>query len=404
LGSASLETNELGQVISYEEYHPFGTSAYRTAKSGTDLSLKRYRFTNKERDDETGLYYFGVRYYAAWLGRWTSSDPGDFVDGLNMYVYVRNNPVMLVDEEGYEGEPPPDDLVNRGQDNGVKPENAVVRGGTDNVDGGFVLLGNDEEDQITPRVSYDENNQPIITIVVTGKVIDYVYTKLDRARRVARIVNNVTSEIWIGSDTEVNTVSGVDVTGLGIIGRDGNALTGEVELNFEFNFEAVNSITDADPNDHIIALTEMRGAGWLMGTSGATNRVGGRVIWLQHTIFNGPWDYMSDSGAIVAAHEIITHAMGLSHQGAMGDITKGKGVWWSSDRLSKGLAETILRNLLGTWRAPSLNQGPNSEIQDGVQVPSFDLILPSTGRNVGADEIIYEESIIEKERVKQGIE
>ena len=58
-----METNETGQVISYEEYHPFGTSAYRVAKSGTDLSLKRYRFTNKERDDETGLYYFGVRYY-----------------------------------------------------------------------------------------------------------------------------------------------------------------------------------------------------------------------------------------------------------------------------------------------------------------------------------------------------
>jgi RHS repeat-associated protein len=99
-----METNETGQVISYEEYHPFGTSAYRVAKSGTDLSLKRYRFTNKERDDETGLYYFGVRYYAAWLGRWTSSDPGDFVDGLNMYVYVRNNPVNGVDELGYSTE------------------------------------------------------------------------------------------------------------------------------------------------------------------------------------------------------------------------------------------------------------------------------------------------------------
>jgi RHS repeat-associated protein len=96
-----METNENGQVISYEEYHPFGTSAYRVARSGTDLSLKRYRFTNKERDDETGLYYFGVRYYAAWLGRWTSSDPGGFVDGLNMYVYVRNNPVNGVDEKGY---------------------------------------------------------------------------------------------------------------------------------------------------------------------------------------------------------------------------------------------------------------------------------------------------------------
>jgi RHS repeat-associated protein len=112
LGSASLETNETGQVISYEEYHPFGTSAYRVAKSGTDLSLKRYRFTGKERDDETGLYYFGVRYYAAWLGRWTSSDPGDFVDGLNLYVYVRNNPVNGVDALGYETDPPPTEPTN----------------------------------------------------------------------------------------------------------------------------------------------------------------------------------------------------------------------------------------------------------------------------------------------------
>jgi RHS repeat-associated protein len=101
-----METNETGQVISYEEYHPFGTSAYRTAKSNTDLSLKRYRFTNKERDDETGLYYFGVRYYAAWLGRWTSSDPGDFVDGLNMYQYAQNNPVKLVDADGYKAVEP----------------------------------------------------------------------------------------------------------------------------------------------------------------------------------------------------------------------------------------------------------------------------------------------------------
>jgi RHS repeat-associated protein len=133
LGSATMETNENGQVISYEEYHPFGTSAYRTAKSGTDLSLKRYRFTNKERDDETGLYYFGVRYYAAWLGRWTSSDPGDFVDGLNMYVYVRNNPVNGVDELGYETEPPPEGKTHKIQledgttiDSSVSEENIAT--------------------------------------------------------------------------------------------------------------------------------------------------------------------------------------------------------------------------------------------------------------------------------------
>jgi len=97
LGSAALETDAAGVVISYEEYHPYGTSAYRVAKSATDLSLKRYRFSGKERDDETGLYYFGARYYAAWLGRWTSSDPAGFVDGLCLFRYCKNNSINLKD-------------------------------------------------------------------------------------------------------------------------------------------------------------------------------------------------------------------------------------------------------------------------------------------------------------------
>ena len=97
-------------MISYEEYYPYGSTAYSASSSSADLSLKRYRFTGKERDEETGLDYFGVRYYASWLGRWTSGDPGGFVDGLNLYRYTRNNPVNGVDREGYSTEvvePPP---------------------------------------------------------------------------------------------------------------------------------------------------------------------------------------------------------------------------------------------------------------------------------------------------------
>ena len=105
LGSASLETDATGNVISYEEYHPFGTSAYRVSKPDKDFSLKRYRFSGKERDDETGLYYFGARYYAASLGRWTSSDPAGFVSGFNLYRYCSNNPVMFHDPNGMEDEP-----------------------------------------------------------------------------------------------------------------------------------------------------------------------------------------------------------------------------------------------------------------------------------------------------------
>lgn len=104
LGSATLETDENGTPISYEEYHPFGTTAYRSSKPGFDLSLKRYRFSGKERDDETGLYYFGARYYASWLARWTSSDPAGFAGGANLFRYCSNNPVSFRDPNGTDDE------------------------------------------------------------------------------------------------------------------------------------------------------------------------------------------------------------------------------------------------------------------------------------------------------------
>ncbi len=100
LGTATVETDLNAIVISYEEYHPYGTSAYRSSKSGVDVSLKRYRYTGKERDDETGLYYYGARYYLTWLARWTCPDSAGFVDGLNLYQFVQCNPVILIDIQG----------------------------------------------------------------------------------------------------------------------------------------------------------------------------------------------------------------------------------------------------------------------------------------------------------------
>ena len=107
LGSATLKLDGAGTLISYEEYHPFGTSAYRSGRSQAEVSLKRYRFTKKERDEETGLYYFGLRYYAPWLGRWISADPAGLVDGLNLYRYARNDPATLCDPDGCN---PPTDI------------------------------------------------------------------------------------------------------------------------------------------------------------------------------------------------------------------------------------------------------------------------------------------------------
>jgi RHS repeat-associated protein len=104
IGSASLEVDADGQIISYEEYYPYGCTSYQAMDGGIEVSAKRYRYTGKERDEESGFYYFGARYYCCYLGRWINPDPGGLVDGLNLYAYVRNNPVVLRDVTGREAE------------------------------------------------------------------------------------------------------------------------------------------------------------------------------------------------------------------------------------------------------------------------------------------------------------
>lgn len=100
LGSSSLELDNMAQVISYEEYHPFGTTAYQAQNSTIRSAAKRYRYTGMERDEETGLEYHSARYYLPWLGRWMSCDPAGLIDGPNLYRYARNSPVNLNDPNG----------------------------------------------------------------------------------------------------------------------------------------------------------------------------------------------------------------------------------------------------------------------------------------------------------------
>jgi RHS repeat-associated protein len=100
LGSSAMELDEVGAVITYEEYHSYGTTSFHAARSAVEVSAKRYRYTGKERDEETGLSYHGARYYAPWLGRWTACDPAGLVDGTNLFAYVRGQPLNLVDNSG----------------------------------------------------------------------------------------------------------------------------------------------------------------------------------------------------------------------------------------------------------------------------------------------------------------
>ena len=99
IGSSGLETDGDGNLLSQEEYYPFGGTAVLVAGTDSGIDYKTHRYSGKERD-ATGLYYYGYRYYQPWAGRWLSSDPAGTVDGLNLFRMVRNNPVTLRDDDG----------------------------------------------------------------------------------------------------------------------------------------------------------------------------------------------------------------------------------------------------------------------------------------------------------------
>ena len=101
VGSVRAVTNQSGQVVRRHDYFPFGDGS-----DGTTRGQDTLRYTGKERDPESGLDYFGARYYASRVGRFTTPDEpeNDFdlttPQSLNRYVYARNNPLRYTDPDG----------------------------------------------------------------------------------------------------------------------------------------------------------------------------------------------------------------------------------------------------------------------------------------------------------------
>ncbi len=103
LGSAALELDENAEIISYEEYYPFGSTSYKSGRSESEVSQKRYKYVMKELDNETGLYYYGMRYYAPWIARFISVDPLQHKYPIyTPYQYAGNMPITYTDLDGAE--------------------------------------------------------------------------------------------------------------------------------------------------------------------------------------------------------------------------------------------------------------------------------------------------------------
>ena len=109
LKTASVITDSAGVIKAESDYYPWGGELQFVNNDSND-----YKFTGKKRDAETGLDYFGARYYSNGLGRFVSADwsavpvPVPYADlsnpqTLDQYAYVHNNPMTFGDPDGHDG-------------------------------------------------------------------------------------------------------------------------------------------------------------------------------------------------------------------------------------------------------------------------------------------------------------
>jgi RHS repeat-associated protein len=132
VGGASANDSNF---INREEYTPYGETSFGS------FGRKRYRYSGKERDEESRLYYHGVRYYSPWLCRWTACDPLGTRAVTNLYHYVHGNPLRAVDPSGMDDAPPPGWTYGEGGNGTINGTIGPSLGGTisgrpDTIDGG----------------------------------------------------------------------------------------------------------------------------------------------------------------------------------------------------------------------------------------------------------------------------
>ncbi len=100
LSSTNIVTNDSGAKEEEIYYYPYGAS-----RTDSNPAIARHKYTGQEGDGETGLYYYGARYYDPSIGRFISADtivPGPAnPQALNRYSYVLNNPLLYTDPTGH---------------------------------------------------------------------------------------------------------------------------------------------------------------------------------------------------------------------------------------------------------------------------------------------------------------
>jgi RHS repeat-associated protein len=95
LGSVVALSDVNSDIVETYSYDVFGQP------SAASSVANPYLFTGRRYDNETGLYYYRARYFDYYTGRFIQPDPIGYIGGLNLYTYVKNNPLRFTDPYGF---------------------------------------------------------------------------------------------------------------------------------------------------------------------------------------------------------------------------------------------------------------------------------------------------------------
>lgn len=114
--SSTVTLDNNGTIVNTQEYYPFGETSFGS------YGKKRYQYVGKERDEESGLYYYGARYFSPWIARFISCDPlSAKYAQLSPYNYSDNNPINDFDIDGMQNN------NSEGSEQGGTPQNGDTR-------------------------------------------------------------------------------------------------------------------------------------------------------------------------------------------------------------------------------------------------------------------------------------
>jgi RHS repeat-associated protein len=127
LSSTNLVTDAGGKVVAEAVYYPYGGLRHETPAAPQAFD-PNYRFSDRELDPESGLQYFGARFYISAIGRFASCDNwADHVELTGAYAYARNNPLRYIDPLGTDPQPSGDSDDNQIEKDAVAPVKDTIK-------------------------------------------------------------------------------------------------------------------------------------------------------------------------------------------------------------------------------------------------------------------------------------